>query len=77
MHGVGNSKHLTGEAADIYLPDEETGRAYFRFLKTLPDIDQMLFEYNRRGSMWIHVSSCLDPNENRHQVFPNYRVTYA
>lgn len=77
VHGVGNSKHLTGEAADIYLPDEETGRAYFRFLKTLPDIDQMLFEYNRSGAMWIHVSSCLDPNENRNQVFPNYRVTYA
>lgn len=24
VHGVGNSKHLSGEAADIYLPDEET-----------------------------------------------------
>lgn len=76
-HGLGGSKHLTGEAVDILLPDDETGRAYFRFLKTLPDIDQMCFEYNRLGDMWIHVSTCLDPRENRHQVFPNYRLTYA
>ena len=77
VHGVGNSKHLSGEAADIHLPDEQTGRAYFRFLKTLRCIDQLLFEYNRSGAMWIHVSSCLDERENRHQVFPNYRVMYV
>lgn len=74
VHGVGNSKHLYGEAADIRLPDLETGRAYFRFIKQHCDIDQLLFEYNGSGAMWIHVSCCLDPNENRHQVFPNYRV---
>ncbi len=74
VHGVGNSRHLRGEAADIHLPNEETGRAYYRFLCKLPDIDQLLFEYNRSGAMWIHVSSCLDPRENRHQMFPNYRV---
>lgn len=75
-HGVGCSKHLTGEAVDIALPDEQTGRAYFRFLKTLPDIDQLFFEYNRHGDMWLHLSSCLDPRDNRHQLFPNYRQTY-
>ena len=74
VHGVGNSKHLSGEAADIYLPDEETGRAYFRFIKQHVDFDQLLFEYNRYGSMWIHCSVCLDERENRHQCFPNYRV---
>lgn len=74
VRGVGNSKHLTGEAADIYLPDRETGRAYYRFLCQLKDIDQLLFEYRRDGAMWLHVSSCLDPRENRHQCFPNYRA---
>ena len=74
VHGVGNSRHLRGEAADIHIPDRETGRAYYRFLCQLRDIDQLLFEYNRSGAMWIHVSSCLDPNENRHQCFPNYRA---
>lgn len=75
-HGVGCSKHLSGEAVDISLPDEQTGRAYFRFLKTLPDIDQIFFEYDRHGDMWLHLSSCLDARENRHQLFPNYRMTY-
>lgn len=74
VHGVGNSKHLSGEAADIYLPDEETGRAYFRFIKQHVDFDQLLFEYNRYGGMWIHCSVCLDERENRHQCFPNYHV---
>ncbi len=74
VHGVGASKHLSGEAADIRIPDLATGRAYYRFLCTLKDIDQLLFEYNRAGAMWIHVSSCLNPAENRNQHFPNYRV---
>ena len=72
VHGVGNSKHLSGEAVDIYLPDEETGRAYFRFIKQHVDFDQLLFEYNRFGAMWIHCSVCLDPKENRHQAIMNY-----
>lgn len=38
------------------------------------DLDRMLA---KEASGKYHVSSCLDPNENRHQVFPNYRVTYA
>ena len=74
VHGVGASKHLTGEAADIYVPDRETGRAYYRFLARLPAIDQLLFEYNRSGAVWIHVSSLLDDTQNRHQCFPNYRA---
>ena len=74
VHGVGNSKHLTGEAVDIRLPNQETGRAYFRFIKSHCDIDQLLFEYNRAGAIWIHCSVCLDDRCNRHQVFPNYRA---
>ncbi len=74
VHGVGGSKHLTGEAADIHVPDVATGRAYFRFIKEHCDIDQLLFEYKRMGAVWIHVSCLLDERQNRHQVFPNYRV---
>lgn len=72
VRGVGNSKHLSGEAADIGLPDRKTGRAYYDFLCRLPFIDQLLFEYTRSGTHWIHVSSCLDPSDNRHQCIPNY-----
>lgn len=72
--GVGNSRHLRGEAVDIWLPDAETGRRYYRFILAHVDFDQLLFEYNRQGAMWIHCSVCLDPSENRHQSFPNYRA---
>ena len=72
--GVGRSKHLTGEAMDIYLPSEQIGREYFRFIEKNVDFDQLMFEYNSRGAMWIHCSVCLDARENRHQVFRNYHV---
>ena len=74
VHGVGNSKHPYGEAVDIWLPDLETGRAYFRFIRQHVDFDQLLFEFNGKGGMWIHCSVCLDPAENRHQWFANYRT---
>jgi len=74
VHGVGNSKHLTGEAMDIRLPSLEVGKEYYQFILKNVDFDQLLFEYNRYGAMWIHCSVCLDPKENRHQAFPNYRV---
>jgi hypothetical protein len=35
--------------------------------------DELLFEYNRQGTMWIHCSVCLDPKENRHQAIKNYK----
>lgn len=76
VHGVGNSRHLRGEAVDIRIPDEATGRQYYLFIRDHIDYDQLLFEYNRAGSMWIHCSVCLDPRENRHQAFPNYRAKY-
>ena len=74
VHGVGASKHLSGEAADIHLPDLATGQQYYRFVRDHVDFDQLLFEYNRSGAMWLHCSVCLAPRENRHQSFPNYRA---
>lgn len=72
--GVGNSCHLRGEAADIRIADVETGKAYYRFLLNHTNFDQLLFEYNRRGTMWIHVSCRMEMAMNRHQAFPNYRA---
>ncbi|MBR1547712.1 MAG: DUF882 domain-containing protein [Prevotella sp.] len=74
VHGVGNSRHLTGEAMDIHIDSVEQGRQYFRFIQKHVDFDQLLFEYNRSGAVWIHCSVCLDPSQNRHQAFPNYRA---
>ena len=70
--GVGNSKHPSGEAMDIYIPNRERGKEYYLFIRKNIDFDQLLFEYNKRGGMWIHCSVCLDPKENRHQAIMNY-----
>lgn len=74
VHGVGNSKHLSGEAMDIRIETVEQGMEYFKFIQKNVDFDQLLFEYNKRGAMWLHCSVCLDPKENRHQAIRNYRV---
>lgn len=74
VHGVGNSKHLSGEAMDIHIPSLAVGKEYYMFIKKNIDFDQLLFEYNRSGSMWIHCSICLDQKENRHQAINNYKV---
>lgn len=72
VHGVGNSKHLSGEAMDIHLPSRERGMEYFDFIRRNIDYDQLLFEHSRAGAIWLHCSVCLDPKENRHQAFRNY-----
>jgi hypothetical protein len=47
---------MRGEAADIYLPSVEKGLEYLAFLKTLPVLDQLIWE--RNGDIcWIHVSA--------------------
>ena len=54
--GVKNSQHLRGEAADIHLPSVEKGLEYLAFLKTLPAVDELIWE--RKGNThWIHVSA--------------------
>ena len=74
VHGVGNSKHLSGEAIDIYLPSEKLGKEYFMFIQKNVDFDQLLFEHNRSGAIWIHCSVCLNPKENRHMAISNYKA---
>ena len=59
---------------DIHIPSLAVGKEYYMFIKKNIDFDQLLFEYNRSGSMWIHCSICLDPKENRHQAINNYKV---
>ena len=54
--GVKNSQHLRGEAADIHLPSVEKGQEYLAFLKTLPAVDELIWERNG-NTHWIHVSA--------------------
>lgn len=54
--GVEDSQHLTGEAADIRLPDRAAGLRYAGFIRTRCRFDQLLLERNAGGTCWLHVS---------------------
>lgn len=73
VHGVGNSLHLCGCAADLHLPDIDTGRAWYHWIVDNLDFDQVLLEYSRCGAIRLHVSYKADSMQNRHQAFFNYR----
>lgn len=74
VHGVGGSKHLTGEAMDIHIDSEQQGKELFLFIRKNIDFDQLLFEYNRCGAIWIHVSCKQEVVKNRRMALPNYHV---
>ena len=70
--GVTNSQHLTGEAADIRLPDKATGQRYAEFILVNCRFDQLLFEHHSSGTYWLHVSCCKNHKKNRHQVLMSF-----
>ncbi len=69
VHGVGNSQHLHGCAADIHVPDIDTARSWYYWIVNHLDFDQCILEHNRRGAFWLHVSCQLDFKDNRHQAW--------
>ena len=56
--GSSQSQHLKGEAADIRVPDPQTGEAWFRWMRDHLPFDQLIKERLSRTSpsFWIHVS---------------------
>ena len=76
VHGVGASQHMLGEAADIHIRNIEEGIRYFDFILTHCDFDQLLFEYNRNGAAWIHVSTKIRTTLNRHMAIRNYKANW-
>ena len=72
VHGVGGSQHLYGCAADLHLPDIDTGRQWYYWMVNHLDFDQLLLEYNRSGDRWLHVSHQPDYKQNRHIALFNY-----
>ena len=69
--GVGNSQHQFGQAADIRCSNKDIARKYFNFIAVHCIYDQLLFEYNRCGIFWIHVSLRRD-EKNRRMRIENY-----
>ena len=66
--GVPQSQHLRGEAADLHLPSIAEGRAWFRWLMDNTTFDQLIWEHDRHGSHWIHVSCKANTWKNRNRV---------
>ena len=74
VHGVPGSQHTLGEAADIFIPNEETLRKYTSFIQQHCRFDQMILEPQGlapdgtpRQHRWLHVSYTLR-RSNRHQL---------
>lgn len=71
--GVRNSQHMTGEAADIHIPNLTEGREWMAWMIDNLGFDQCIMEHrkNKDGSVthWIHVS--FSSTHNRQCVISN------
>lgn len=70
--GKPTSQHLRGEAADLQVRGVENLRMLYNVIKSRGVFDQLLFESNRSGAKWIHVS--YKASGNRRQSIDNYNV---
>jgi len=68
--GVYNSQHLKGQAADISIEgDMAFGRKIFDYIKNHLTFDQLIWEHDKKGTYWVHVSYVFpDFGKNRRQV---------
>ena len=68
--GVYNSQHLKGQAADINIEgDMAFGRKVFDYIRKNLPFDQLIWEHDRSGTYWVHVSYVFpDFGKNRKQV---------
>lgn len=64
-----NSQHIKGQAADFILTSADLCKAFDYIIDYLP-FDQLLYEYDKAGNRWIHVS--YSDNGNRKYFDKNY-----
>lgn len=71
--GVSNSQHTKGQAADICIDGGlKKGRKWFDYIKTHLNFDQLIWEHDKSGTYWIHVSYVPAAyGRNRRQVIDN------
>ena len=70
--GKPTSQHLRGEAADLQVRGVENLSKLYNAIKEHGVFDQLLFESNKAGVRWIHVS--YKQSGNRRQAIDNYNV---
>ena len=65
--GAEHSQHLTGQAADLHVPDADTALQWLLWIHRHCIYDQLILE--QKGAVfWIHVSCCRTLKQNRFQV---------
>ena len=71
--GVYNSQHMKGQAVDICIDgDMEFGKRIFNYIKDHLPFDQLIWEHNKSGTYWVHVSFVFpDFGRNRKNVINN------
>ena len=70
--GKPNSQHLKGQASDLVGDTNTKTKEIFEIAKQLGNFDQLLFEKNSKGSIWVHIS--YKDSGNRKQCIDNYNV---
>ena len=61
------SQHLSGAAVDLHVENTEHLLKMMHFIMDETDFDQLIWERNKAGVQWLHVSHKRNGN-NRHQV---------
>ena len=70
VHGAPASQHTLGEAADIFVPNEETLQKYVAFIEQHCDFDQMILEpQGTEHHRWLHVSYTMRRKNRRQKLF--------
>ena len=69
--GVKSSQHVKGEAADLVGRNDNETRKIFETAKALGNFDQLLYEKNSKGSIWVHIS--YKASGNRKMCIDNYK----
>ena len=74
--GVRNSQHMKGEAADIHVENTEHLLKIMHFIMDETDFDQLIWEKNKQGTQWVHVSYRRN-GVNKHQVLSSRELLFT
>ena len=69
--GVNSSQHVKGEAADLVGRNDDETRKIFETAKAFGQFDQLLYEKNSKGNIWVHIS--YKASGNRTMCIDNYK----
>lgn len=71
VRGATNSQHMKGEAVDLHLPSIPIGRQWVEWLLDNVRFDHLIWEHDRYGHYWIHISYKRVDQKNRQLYTPN------